>query len=638
MLRAIRGGMNSFLVMLLLGILIASFAVWGIGDIFRLGGGGDVAQVGDTAITAEAYSAEVQQDFRVLQQQFGAAFDSQQAIARGRHVDILQQMIGRAMLDEAARELGLRATNRAVRDAIRAMPAFEGFDGRFDRDVYTRALTFSGFNEDRYETLVRGDLVREQLVEALATTPAVPPSLVDTLYTYRRETRRATLVTVPASAIGDITPPDDATVRAYYDDNIAAFMAPEYRGVDFVVVGIDDLLDLDAVTDDQVAEAYEARLGEYQTPALRSLELAHFDTEADARAFHDRVAAGEDFTAVAVELTDFTADDISLGDLSRLDVEQDYNPRTATEVFAVAVDGVTEPLQSAFGWNVFRVLGETPAVTTTLDQVSRQLARELAREEAAEAIYDVYAAIEDDLGGGATIQEIAANRGLTLQRVDRVSREGLDPAGSLVTTEPSVLPLLETVFTTDVDDDLQVHDLDDGGFFVIDVTAVTPPSERPFEQVADEARGRWLIEERLRRAGERAEQAADRLRGGEEPAAVAAAFGGAVFDSPAIERAVFRQQGSVSPQLASLIFSLDEGELDMDRAANGDGYVIAKLIEVAPGDPATDASRRDELATRLAGEMAGDLFAQYQAGLLARLEVTINEAAINQLFPPPTLP
>jgi len=66
MLDALRRGASSFLAKLLLGLLILSFGVWGIADVFTGFGRGNVATIGDTDITVPEYDRVLRMELEGL--------------------------------------------------------------------------------------------------------------------------------------------------------------------------------------------------------------------------------------------------------------------------------------------------------------------------------------------------------------------------------------------------------------------------------------------------------------------------------------------------------------------------------------------------------------------------------------------
>src|SRR5262249_38275993 len=130
MLQAIRSRAGSYIVKGLFALLILTFGIWGIGDIFRTRGTDTVvATVGDHSIRAEELQAELRRAREQLSARFGTAIDMQQAKQIGLVDQTLTQMIDRSLIDQEAARLKLDVSDDLIRNVITANPSFKGSDG-----------------------------------------------------------------------------------------------------------------------------------------------------------------------------------------------------------------------------------------------------------------------------------------------------------------------------------------------------------------------------------------------------------------------------------------------------------------------------------------------------------------------------
>jgi len=163
MLEALRRGTGSWVVKILLGLLVLSFAAWGIGDIFRIRPEQAIAEVGSQKISGTQFLASYNRELRRLQQQLGQPVSREQALQLGLVQRTLDEMVARAAIDEGVQQLGLTAGNDTVARAIANDPAFRGPLGRFDRLTFEAVLRENGFNEQSYVEARRRDLARGRL-------------------------------------------------------------------------------------------------------------------------------------------------------------------------------------------------------------------------------------------------------------------------------------------------------------------------------------------------------------------------------------------------------------------------------------------------------------------------------------------
>ncbi len=634
MLSQIRSALSSWAVLLLLGVLIASFALWGIPDLFRATGARAVAEVDNVEISDVEFSRAYDSQIRRLEAQIGQPIDRSQALALGLPQQVLQQMIGQLAFDLHARRLGLRAGVKQVLDELRKFEAFQGLDGQFDRREYESQLRRLGLTPAEFEKQLMGDLVRQQLVDALLAAPPVPDPLAAPLFRYRHEARAATIVSISTDDVGPVPEPTEAELRATYEVDKSRYMTPPYRKVVLAEIAPDRVARPDAVSKEELEAAYQARLAEYQVPELRDLDMVIFDINDKEKAarFVARVRAGEDFSSVVKEMTDFKPEEVALGDQSRSDLEQDYNKRVAEVAFSTPEGTVSEPVQSVFGWHVFRVKAVTPPRERTLEQVAATLRQEVAREKAYDAIYDLSVKAEDALTRGAGVEEIAETMGLDLVHAT-VTRDGRLKDGGQA--PQAVRDHLRQIWSMAVDEPPTLEETPDNGFVILDVTDEIPPQQRPFEEVVDAVRANIMSERRLKAAGERADEIAARIRKGDDPHAVAGEYGLTVLQARGVVREEIGRTSKVAPVVARLLFELEKpGAVGVERAATGGGYVVVRLESVRPGEPEKDPSAYARLKEEVGQAMVNDALLQYQRALLASMGVEINNVRFQQIVNP----
>lgn len=634
MLRSIRSTLSSFLVLLLLGLLIASFALWGIGDIFRTASPTAVAEIEDTEISGLAYERAFRQRLRALEAQFGEPVDRSQAVQIGVHQQVLQSLISQSVLDMHARSLGLRATPVQVIEQLREIEAFEGFDGNFDRQAYEMQLQNAGWTKAEFEMALRNEIARTQLIEGITAKAPVPDPLARALFRYRNEARTATVVTVPASAVDEVEEPSEEEMRAAYEAEKGRYMAPEYRSVAVAEISPDQVAEPEAVTQTELEDAYAERIGEYQVPELRDVQIVTFGSnEKDlANRFVKALREGMAFADALAEFTDFTVDETSLGDMAEADLEADYSPRAAEAVFAAETGGITDPVQSVFGWHVFKINSLTEPVERSLADVAPQLRREVARENALDRVYDISVEAEEALARGAPLAEIAEGLGLALTQVEKVDRQGLMPGGE--SAPDAITEHLATAFSLQPEDEPALEPTEDEGFALVDVRAIYPPEQKSFEAVRDQVRARLIAERKTIKAGERADAAKAELEAGADPQTVAESVGGEVLDTGFVTRAEVQRGRGMMANLGGLLFELQPGDHAVEAAPLGDGYLVVRLNEVRTAEPGLSGEEFGVLKAQVERAMVNDILVQYEQSLREAYDVTVNETLVQRIVQP----
>src|SRR5258708_5907864 len=154
MLRGIRKASSNWLgktiMSVVMGVLILSFAVWGIADIFKGFGQSTLAKIGRTEISTEQFRQLYTEKLQQIGRQFGRPLTMDQARAFGLDRQVLRQTIAEAALDEEARRLGLGQSDAETMRIVFNDPNFQGVGGAFDPARFQAMIRQFGFTEQRY--------------------------------------------------------------------------------------------------------------------------------------------------------------------------------------------------------------------------------------------------------------------------------------------------------------------------------------------------------------------------------------------------------------------------------------------------------------------------------------------------------
>jgi peptidyl-prolyl cis-trans isomerase D len=627
MLEAIRKRSASIMVKILFGLLILSFAAWGIGDIFRGRAGSRVlATVGDVDITPEQFSAEYQREMRNLQIRLGTAFDNDQARAMGIPRMVLSRLIEQTLYGRGASELGITVGDVLVSNEIRGNKAFYNSLGRFDRNLFQEVLQTYGFSEDQFAARIRGDMARGQLLQSLAAGAAAPDVLVDTLYRYRQEKRVADTILVADAAMTDIGEPDATTLAKFHQDNAAQFTAPEYRSLSAVVLEVAVLAKEVAIDDEKVRQTFEQRADQYNLPERRNVQQMVIFEEADANRAKTLLDEGRDFAEVAKEVAGLDAESLDLGLMDR----GQLLPELADTAFGLAVNVHSAPVRSPLGMHIMRVTAIEPGRSKTLDEVRDGIATELAREAAIDTMFGLANKLEDSLGGGATLEEAARSLNLAMVKVDAIDAAGRGPDGKAVENLPPGEQLfVTTAFDTEEGTESTLTEAGTDGYFVLRVDKVTAPALRPLEEVKNDVLAAWRAEQRREAAEETAKKLLETIKGGADPATVAAA---GKFTFKTTEPFVRGPGGSpdLPVDVVAALFDAKIGEAAMGRTP--EGFQVARLKDVQSVDPGADKDGVEALRQQVLQSLQGDILVQYAGALRQRHPVVVNERLMDELF------
>jgi len=627
MLRGLRNASSNWLgkavMAAVVGFLVISFAIWGIGDIFRGFGRSTVAKIGRTEITVEQFRTLYNDRLQQYSRQAGRAIGPEQARQLGLDRLVIGQVVSEILLDERARVLGLALSDAEVAKQITADPAFQGLNGQFDRARFEQVIRNAGFTEARFVAEQRRRLLRRELAGTIASGLSAPKALVEAASRYENEQRSVEFVLLDRAQAGEIPPPAPEVLAKYFEERKNFFRAPEYRKLVVVSLIPTEQARWMEISDADIKRAYEERHARYVTPERRHVLQIDFPNAEAASAAAERIAKGASFADIAKELGK-NEKDIDLGTVTKAAMID----RTAADAaFALKEGEVSAPVQGRFGTVLVQVLKIEPEQIRSLEQVAGELKQELAIARAKTEVFDVYNKIEDARAEGKLLAETAATLKLEARTIEAVDRSGRDPAGMPVNL-PDAQRLLPLAFTTDVGverDPLQFQD----GYIWFDVVGITPSRERPLDEVKEQVETRWRDQEIATRLNARATEIVDKLKAGGTLANVATADHLMLEALSGLKRG--DASGALSTAAVDAVFRTAKDAVGTAEAREPGEQVVFRVTEIVvpPLDMASEEVKRT--VDTLNRGLSEDLLSEYIARLESEVGVTINQSALNQV-------
>ena len=546
MLQALRKGVKSPIMKVFLIFLAGGFALWGVGDMTTglIGGSDKAISAGDESLSPR----EVAVEFDRARRNYLPNATMGEALQSGLLGEVAGSLARDVVFRAEAGKLGLTVTREMQRSEVANEPSFQDDTGTFSQSRFVGVLANAGLTEADYLERANTALRREQIVEAVSAGAAQPEAVARALTAYELERRTARLVSVPVDA-NAIAMPTDEQLSTWFAEVKSRYDAPVLRSARVGSIVPQMFADTIEISDSEIESAYADRLDEFTTLEQRRVRQMVFEDMDTAQTAKSRVVAGEDFAAVANDLLGWTEDDITLGLVTKADLEG----AVGEAVFGAASGELAGPAESVFGVHLLVVDDIIPGGETALDEVRDDIRNTLRMEAANDLIYDKVNQLEDKIASGATLDEAFAAVNGTVVTIGEIDRRGNDINGIPVAGDAAELAqdslVLETIWAADIDEIGVVEEGTDDMFFVVEVTGETDTRERGLDEVRDRAAADWQTVEAIKAAREAAEAIT----------ADAAAFDGA---EPTAD---FRRNGigldhEAARLIASAVFAQGAGE------------------------------------------------------------------------------
>lgn len=607
-----------------MGVLIVSFAVWGIADIFKGFGQSSLAKVGGTEISTEQFRQIYTDKLQQLGRSFGRPLTSEQARAFGLDRQVLQQTIAEAALDEEARRMGLALSQEETMRTIYNDPNFKGLGGKFDPARFQATIRQYGYTEQRYLAEQRRVGLRRQIAGTVSAGLEPPKVLIEALARFQNEQRSIDYVKLEAAQAGTIEPPSPEALAAYFEDRKTQFRAPEYRKLSFVVINPEEIGKWIEVSDEDAKKIFEQRVDKLGTPEKREVSQIVFPNADEAQAARARIASGLSFDDLTKERK-LNPSDVDLGLIAKSAI---IDPAIANAAFSLPTGEVSQPVQGRFGVALVRIGKIEPGVTPTYESVAAQVKKEIATERARAKVNEIQNKMEDERSGGANVVEASQKLGLTPVTIDAVDRSGRLPGGQPVANIPRGLDVVSQAFNSDVGVDNEPIQFG-GGYAWYDVLGITPSRERTLEEVKSQVEAKWREDQISSKLRTKATEMVQKLEQGATLAAEATAAGLKVETATGFRRDA--SPSGVPSAAVAAAFRTPKDGVGQTPGTGGSEWIVFRVTDVTipPFDAASDDLKK--LKDTLQRGLTDEQVAQYVSKIESEIGTTINQAAFAQV-------
>lgn len=614
MLQNIRDNSQGWISKTIIGIIVVLLALTGFEAIFNSAGNSrNAAEVNGEAISQDALNQAMNMQRRQLIQQLGGNFDPSLLDERLLREASLRGLIDQALLLQSAQKADFAFSDVALDQLILQMPEFS-VDGAFSAARFDQFVQQQGYSRMQFRELLRRELLIGQLQAGIAGSGFVTDEEVRNFARLEQQNRDFSTITVPAAA--ETIEVSDEEAQAYYEENKDRFRSPEQVVLDYIELNKESFFDLVEVSDEEVESLYLQRIANLseQRRAAHILIEADDATDAEAKAKAEelagRLAAGEDFAALAKEFSDDPGSAGEGGDLGYAGLGV-YDEAFEKSLFALQEGQVSEPVRSEFGWHLIKLLGIQSPEQPDIETLRPELVRELKLQQVEQRFVEVAKQLEDAAFEASDLTQPAQELGLELKSTEAFGRDG----GSGIAANRQVI---QTAFSEEVlveGANSTIIELDPDTSVVVRVKQHLQPELLPFESVKDSI----VAQLQHSQAAEKAKEEGERM--------LAQARAGEALSQWQVVEAASRNHEGVDAAVLQEVFRMPRPQ-EQDSApsysglalANGD-FVVIRLDGVS--EPSAELSAEDLRRYRgfLASRSGQQDFSAYRQMLQAEAKI-----------------
>ncbi|WP_040482074.1 SurA N-terminal domain-containing protein [Luminiphilus syltensis] len=623
MLQAMREGAKSTAAKIVIGLIVLSFAAFGLESLLPGGSGTSVAEVNGEEISPAELQNAIASQKRQLTQIFGDRIDPAMLDDERIRPSALEGLIERKLLLQHAVDLGMIASAQAIGEEITAIEAFQR-DGVFSPDQYKSVLANAGLTPERFRRMQSQDLMLSQLQGAISQSAFVSPSEMEAAAKVWAEERDVRYLEAPLSDFDRPDSVDEAEIAEYYDNNQDRFVTEPAANVGYILLAVEDFYE--PVDEALVREQFEAVRDEYEVAdqsRVSHILIIESDEDSDT-SYADRVGevarrldAGEDFGQLAMELSDDVGSAGSGGELGFTDGTAFPEPMEEA-IASLSVGAYSGPVETDAGTHFIRVeervAGERPDFATLREELEQAIKISNAERDlllAVDELKDLTFNAPDLIGPAEAL-------GFSVAEEEELTRSN----GVGVWADERVV---DTVFSEEVyrgGNNSEVLELADSQFLVVRVNEQIPARQKPLQDVAGEIAAQLKTEARTAALTDFTEMVSQRLAAGETLEAIANELG----YEWRVELAAQRNNTSLPREVLSTAFVMSDADSSAVELVElpGETIAVVQLARIREGDlQRMPNNAREQLQRQLASAGARIDLAEYVRALRQEAEIVV---------------
>ncbi len=510
-----------------LALIVPPFALFGVDAYFRdMGGGQEVARVGNYVISQDEFSRALRERQQVLQNSM-----------QGRRIDpalldnpemrhaTLENLIQRRLLIERALARGVTVSDDQLKSIIGEQAAFRDESGKFSFPRYEQFLKSEGMTPAIFEARMRQDMLLRQMSAGYAESSFVPRAVAELLLRLSGQQREISHATFSPDAFLAQIKLDPEAAKKHYDANPGEFRVPEQARVEYVTLSVEGLMEGVQVDPAEVRKYYDTNRRQFGVEETRQAAhiLVSFEAGAGPEAkqkarlkadgiYSELQKNPGGFAAAAKKYSNDPGSAANEGDLGRISRgSMKEAPAFEQALYQMKPGEISPPVESQLGFHIIRLVSIQPSQVKPFEEVRGQIEKDLRKQLAARR----FAELADGFSNAVYEQS-----------------ESLKPAASLantavrqsgwITRERAESPLnnpklISAIFSDEVLKDrrnTEAVEVASGTLVSARVIEAKPSSIQPFEEVRAGLEKRLALREAARLAAEEGRRKLEELKQG----------------------------------------------------------------------------------------------------------------------------
>lgn len=538
---------------------------------------------------------------------------------------ILNQLVFQKEIEYEAKRLGIAVSEKERADRIRQyLPTAYNGDTFVGMDQYAAQVQQRfQLTVPVFEELVRQGLLEEKFRKMVTDGISAGPAELLEEFRYRNEKIKLDYALIKPEDLEAKITPTEAEIRAAYDKNKSSYQIPEKRVVRYALADTMQLLRATEISNEELNNAYAQNLQQFNVPNRVHVEhiLLFTKGKTDAEVAEIRKKAedvlkqakkGAKFEDLAKKYSEDPGTKDKGGDLGWLVQGQTVKEFEQT-AFGLPVGGMSDLVQTVYGFHIIKVLEKETAHTKSLaevkDTLRAPLVRQKADDQAAQVADKLSAAIRQS--NKTSLDELAQKFNLTVAETRAIGPN--DVLLELGNT-PEVKNQLFRLRKGELSLPIKI----DRGYVVLSIKEILPAHPGSLDESRDKIIAELKAQKAIQEARSKADDLARRVKAGEKFEAVAKALGLNPKSSDS-----FARNGSVAEignaKSLSAAFAINVGDVGGPQTV-GANWVVYRVAEKTPANPSDFEKQKKEITDQVLQAKRGLAYDTFRSALEQRLK------------------
>jgi len=485
MLHFIREKAKGWFAWIIVILISIPFALWGVNSYITPDSNPAIATVSDSKISSYEFQNALQNE-----QQRSQSQGNEEQLKKV----VLERLINNYAVLGLLNKNGYVVSKSQLDQQIVADPNFQDPDtGKFSDQAFRQALSRMGLSFQGYKDRLSKDILIEQYLQGIQQSAIITSQEIDQVMKLIKQKRDISYVLIDSEKFKESIMPTAEQISEYYQTHQNNFEVAETVELEYLQVSREDLAKDSQVSDEDINQFYEENSQTYSTDEERQGSHILISFKADDSAevkekarkeiddIHKRLVDGEDFGTLAKEFSKDPGSAQNGGDLGYFK-RGDMVPEFEEKAFSIAVDDITEPFETAFGYHIIKLVGIKEVETKPLAEVKDDIIAKIQFDQAEKPYYEKTEALETiAYEQPDSLEPASIETDIKVQKSPFISRQG----GEGIFANPKLINAIFSENVLEAGNNSEMIDLGDDNVIVVRVTERVPASIKSLETVSE---------------------------------------------------------------------------------------------------------------------------------------------------------